>query len=247
MQSNEYILEMKRISKRYYALWQLDDVSFSLKKGEVHALVGDIGAGKSALAKIIAGLRAPDDGEILIDGKTVEWSGPEDAQAVGIEAIFPHIAHFPGLNVMEALFKGRGKAKTPFSRANRMALHQEAATLLARLAANFDTRAMVAELSDGQRQVVEIAKVLSANTRIIVLGQPSPPLQKREREVVYRAVENMREEGVSVVYVTHCLEEVYRIADRVTVLRFGSSIGCWNVADVDDAVLVPAITGYGSG
>jgi rhamnose transport system ATP-binding protein len=241
--NDNYILDFCHVSKSVPGVKALNDVRFSLAKGEIHALMGENGAGKSTFIKIITGVHRPDSGEFLVDGKAANIRGPLDAQALGIAAIYQHITCFPDISVMENIYMGHEKTTGPFNRIDWKTMAHEANKLLARLSANFDAGAIMGTLSVAQQQIVEIAKALSVNARIIIMDEPTAPLSNRESEDLYKITETLRDEGVSVILISHRFEDIYRLASRVTVFRDGTYINSWNIADVDNKALVAAMVG----
>ena len=242
-EDKHYILELRHITKTFPGVRALDDVHFTLKKGEIHALMGENGAGKSTFIKIITGVHAPDRGDFLIDGKPANVRGPLDAQAQGISAIYQHVTCFPDITVAENIFMGHEKIKSPFKRIDWKTMNREAGELLAQLDAKFDARAIMGTLSVAQQQIVGIAKALSTNARILIMDEPTAPLSNRESEDLYRITENLKQKGVSVIFISHRFEDMYRLADRVTVLRDGKYINTWDIGDVDNHTLVTAMVG----
>jgi rhamnose transport system ATP-binding protein len=239
----ENILELRNIVKTFPGVRALDDVHFELRPGEIHALMGENGAGKSTFIKIITGVYKPDGGEFLIDGKNANVTGPLDAQATGIAAIYQHVTCFPDLSVAENIFMGHEKTRTPIKRIDWKTMNQKAAELLGQLDASFDSRAVMGTLSVAQQQIVEIAKALSSNARIIIMDEPTAPLSNRESEDLYRITENLKKKGASIIFISHRCEDMYRLADRVTIFRDGKYINTWNIKDVDNHTLVVAMVG----
>jgi rhamnose transport system ATP-binding protein len=243
MANDNYILDLRHVSKSFPGVKALDNVSFSLAKGEIHALIGENGAGKSTFIKIITGVHRPDSGEFLVDGKAANIRNPLDAQALGIAAIYQHITCFPDISVMENIYMGHEKTTAPFNRIDWKTTYREANKLLARLNANFDAGAIMGTLSVAQQQIVEIAKALSVNARIIIMDEPTAPLSNHESEALYRITETLRDEGVSVIFISHRFEDIYRLAGRVTVFRDGAYINTWNIEEADNKTLVSAMVG----
>jgi rhamnose transport system ATP-binding protein len=239
----ENILELRTVSKTFPGVKALDNVHFELKGGEIHALMGENGAGKSTFIKIITGVYQPDSGEVFISGKPVAVRSPLDAQALGIAAIYQHVTCFPDITVAENIFMGHEKTAKPFGRVDWKTMNREAQKLLDQLDANFDSRAEMGSLSVAQQQIVEIAKALSANARIIIMDEPTAPLSNRECEDLYHITESLRNTGVSIIFISHRFEDMYRLADRVTVFRDGKYINTWNRADVVEHDLVVAMVG----
>jgi rhamnose transport system ATP-binding protein len=239
----EYILELRNVSKTFPGVKALEKVHFELRPGEIHALMGENGAGKSTFIKIITGVYKSDGGEIYIDGNPVDIKTPLDAQALGIAAIYQHVTCFPDISVAENIFMGHEKVRSPFKRIDWRLIRRKAAEFLEQLDANFDGRAVMGSLSVAQQQIVEIAKALSSNARIIIMDEPTAPLSNRESEDLYRITEGLKRKGVSVIFISHRFEDMYRLADRVTVLRDGRYINTWNISEVDNHTMVMAMVG----
>ena len=242
MPESEYILELRNITKTFPGVKALDNVQFQLKRGEIHALMGENGAGKSTFIKIITGVHAPDSGQIILDGKEVIFDTPNDAQAAGIAAIYQHVTCYPDLSVTENIFMGHERVGG-FGRLLWDEMHAEAAKLLGRLNANFSPRDMMGALSVAQQQMVEIAKAFSQNARIIIMDEPTAALTKSESEDLYRITEQLRDEGVSIIFISHRFEDMYRLASRVTVFRDSSYIGTWDVDGITNHDLIVAMVG----
>jgi len=239
----ENILELRNVSKTFPGVKALDGVHFELKPGEIHALMGENGAGKSTFIKIITGVYHPDSGEIFMNGMPVNIRTPLDAQALGVAAIYQHVTCFPDITVAENIFMGHEKTAKPFGRIDWKTMNSEAQKLLDQLDANFDSRAEMGSLSVAQQQIVEIAKALSANARIIIMDEPTAALSNRECEDLYHITETLRDKGVSIIFISHRFEDMYRVADRVTVFRDGRYINTWSMADVVEHNLVVAMVG----
>ncbi|MDR2369837.1 MAG: sugar ABC transporter ATP-binding protein [Treponema sp.] len=240
---SEYILELRNISKTFPGVKALNAVHFELRPGEIHALMGENGAGKSTFIKIITGVYEPDGGEFFIDGKPAVIRTPLDAQALGIAAIYQHVTCFPDISVAENIFMGHEKTTSPLKYIDWKTMNGEASRLLEQLDANFDSRTVMGTLSVAQQQIVEIAKALSANARIIIMDEPTAPLSNRESEDLYRITAGLKKKGVSIIFISHRFEDMYRLADRVTVLRDGKYINTWNIGDVNDHTMVVAMVG----
>jgi rhamnose transport system ATP-binding protein len=234
---------LRDITKTFPGVRALDGVRFELKRGEIHALMGENGAGKSTLIKVITGVYQPDSGEILLDGKSVAIRGPLDSQRLGIAAIYQHVTCYPDLSVAENIFIGHEKVN-PVTRGIRWKeLYARVAELLESLDADFDSKALMGNLSVAQQQIVEIAKALSSNARIIIMDEPTAPLTKRESEDLYRIAEGLRDRGVSIIFISHRLEDMYRLASRVTVFRDAHFVGTWDVDKISRDELIVAMVG----
>lgn len=240
---SDYILEMKGITKIFPGVKALDNVDFQLINGEIHALMGENGAGKSTFIKIITGVHTPDEGEMYLYGEKVEFKSPIDAQKHGIAAIYQHITCYPDLSVTENIFIGHEKVEKITNRILWRDMHSKAGQLLESLGANFDPITQMGALSIAQQQIVEIAKALSTNAKIIIMDEPTAALTKRESEELYRITEILKENGTSIIFISHRLEDMYRLADRVTVLRDAKYIGTWNVDEISNEQLIYSMVG----
>jgi rhamnose transport system ATP-binding protein len=215
------ILEMKHISKRFDMTQALADVSFALYPGEIHALVGENGAGKSTLIKIMTGIHRPDQGEILLDGRPVQIHNSREAQAHGISAIYQEPMVFPDLNVAENIFISH-RDRGFFVRWGK--LYSDAEAILAKLDVKLDVRMPARGLTLAAQQAVEIAKAISLDVRVLIMDEPTASLSAHEVAELFKIVRALRNQGVAVLFIGHRLEEVFEIADRVTVLRDGKLI-----------------------
>ena len=238
---SDYVLELQGITKIFPGVKALNQVHFQLKKGEVHALMGENGAGKSTFIKVITGVHKAEEGEMFLDGKKVEFRGPRDAQAAGIAAVYQHPTSYPDLTVAENIFMGHEKVKHGIVQWKQM--KTEATALLARLDADFGAGEEMGTLSVAQQQMVEIAKALSTNAKIVILDEPTAALTKNESEKLYKIVEQLRDSGVSVIFISHRFEDMYRLASRVTVFRDSHYIGTYDVDQITNADLIKAMVG----
>jgi len=233
---------MRHITKDYPGVRALDDVSFELRPGEVHALVGENGAGKSTLMKVLAGAVLRDAGEILVAGEPVEVTSPHDAMDAGVSVIYQEFNLVPYLSVAENIYLGR-EPKLPLGLVDWRSMRAGAAEALARIDARISPRAVISELSVAEQQMVEIARALSVDARVIVMDEPSATLTEHELDSLFAQIRSLKAAGVGIVYISHRLEEIFHIADRVTVLRDGHWIGTEDVADVDHASVVRMMVG----
>ena len=238
---SEYVLELKGITKIFPGVKALNNVQFQLKPGEVHALMGENGAGKSTFIKVITGVHRAEEGEMFLNGQKVDFKGPRDAQAAGIAAVYQHATSYPDLTVAENIFMGHEIIKNHMIQWK--AMNDEANKLLQQLNADFKATAEMGTLSVAQQQMVEIAKALSTNARIIILDEPTACLTKRESEELYRIVDKLKEEGVSIIFISHRFEDMYRLASRVTVFRDSQYIGTYDVDGITNADLIKAMVG----
>jgi rhamnose transport system ATP-binding protein len=215
------VLEMSHISKRFEATQALADVSLALYPGEVHALLGENGAGKSTLIKIMTGIHAPDAGTIVVQGQEITLRSAAEAQRHGIAAIYQEPAIFPDLNVAENIFIGHRK-RGALVRWRRM--YREAEAILGRLDARLDVRTLASGLTVAAQQAVEVAKAISLDVRVLIMDEPTAALSAHEVAQLFKQVRHLTESGVAVLFISHRLDEVFEIADRVTVLRDGRLI-----------------------
>ncbi len=230
-------LEMRRIRKSFAGNTVLSDVSITANAGEVLALLGENGAGKSTLMKILAGVHQPDDGEILIDGKTVKLANPLDSLKHGVAMIYQELSLAPHLTVAENIFLGREPANA-FGLINQKALYEKAAALLQEYGFKLDPRARVVSLSTAKRQLVEITRAIVEAKKVIVMDEPTSSLTSQEVEDLFRLIRDLKARGLAVIYISHRLEELDEIADQVTILRDGQAVyaGVWGELNTDQII-----------
>lgn len=233
---------MLNISKSFAGVQALKDVSIRCLPGQVHGLVGENGAGKSTLMKILAGAYLADAGEIIYKGERREQMSAGEIIDSGISIIYQELALVPQMSVAENIFLGR-EPQQAFGLLNLAELHQGAQELLARLGISLDTRMPVSELTVAQRQLVEIAKALSQNADLIVMDEPSAILAGSELDQLFRIIESLVEQGVTIIYISHRLDEVFRIADEVTVLKDGELVDTRPIEQLDRPTLVELMVG----
>jgi ABC-type sugar transport system ATPase subunit len=243
MSSNGAFLRMEAISKSFPGVQALQGVTFEVARGEIHALVGENGAGKSTLMKILTGALSRDQGGISLRGQPVEIDTPSDAQALGISMIHQELSLIPYLTVGQNIYLGREPRGRLPGFINWTALYDQAQELLDRLNVAVDARAEVAELRIAQQQMVEVAKALSLNADLIAMDEPTSALTERETDVLFDVMRSLRAQGVSLIFISHRLDEVFEIADRVTVLRDGQLIGTSPIAELDDDRVVRMMVG----
>jgi len=225
------IVEMKGIVKVFSHVKALKEVDFSVRKGEVHALLGENGAGKSTLIKILTGVYPKDGGEIVFDGNPVEIESRDDASKLGIACIFQEFSLIPTLSVTQNILLNKEKHR--FGILQKKAMRKEVDELIKRFDFPLNPDDIIETLSVAQKQMVEILKALSTNARLIVMDEPTASLSAKESEMLYRIIHQLRERQVSIIYISHRLEEVFALSDRITVLRDGSLVG---VVEHDDIV-----------
>jgi rhamnose transport system ATP-binding protein len=236
------ILEAKQIRKAFGAVQALKGVSFDLRAGEVHALIGENGAGKSTLIKILTGAVAPDSGEILLRGEPIVDNNPARARALGISVIYQQPALFPDLSVAENIALAAESSK-PWHKVDWRARRRHAANLLERIGSKVSPDIRAAELSMPEQQMVEIAKAVDANAQVLIMDEPTASLGDQDAANLFRLVSELRAKGTAIIYITHRFEELFLLANRVTVLRDGISIQTCSVAEVTNAELIRLMVG----
>jgi rhamnose transport system ATP-binding protein len=234
--------ELRGISKRFAATQALDDVSLDLLPGEVHALVGENGAGKSTLVKIVAGVHQPDSGTIWLDGQETQIQGPAHARSLGIAVVHQEPRLFPDLTVAENVFIGHAPSGR-FGTIDWRSLRREAASLFAQLDVRLDVGAPVRGLSMADQQLIEIAKSLSLDARVLILDEPTASLSAHEVERLFTIVRRLRDRGVAVLFVSHRLDEVFVLCDRATVFRDGRHVVTTPTTGLTTADLVRHMVG----
>jgi ribose transport system ATP-binding protein len=234
----EFVLEMKNVTKRFPGVLALNNVQLDLRPGEVHCLVGENGAGKSTLMKILSGAQPLDSGEIILSGEPVNITSPHNAQQLGISMIYQEFNLSPYLSVAENIFLGREPriGSTPFINWRKM--YDDAREILGRIRVDLDVRKPVNECSVAQQQMIEIGKAISFNSKIIVMDEPSATLTDHELRALFDLIKNLRRQGIGLIYISHRLEEIFEIGDRVTCMRDGEYVGTHKVCDVtrDDII-----------
>ncbi|MDR0718799.1 MAG: sugar ABC transporter ATP-binding protein [Treponema sp.] len=233
----EIILEMKNISKRFGGVHALDNVSLTLRRGEVHALVGENGAGKSTLMKILIGLYSPDSGKILLNGKDAAFKTVRDAQEAGISMIFQEFNQVKVLSVMENIYLGR-EPKTKTGSVDFKKMYANSSSLLKELGVDLDPKTKIRDLTVAKHQLVEIVKAISLNAGIIIMDEPTSALSKNEIEYLLSTIRILRDQGKCIVYISHKMEEIFAVCERVTVLRDGKFIHTGSVSDVSEKDLI---------
>lgn len=238
---SDVFLELSHITKYYPGVKALNDVSVELKKGEVHALVGENGAGKSTLIKILAGAVEPNGGEIILNGKHYEKMTPQSAKELGVEVIYQEFNLMPSLSVAENIFCGSYMGNGVII--SRKKMEQEAEKILRDMGLFISPGVLVKNLSVAYMQVVEIAKAISRNAEILVMDEPTAPLTNAEVEILFQVIGRLKEKGVTIIYISHRLNEIFQIADRITVLRDGNKIATHNTVDVSRKQLIYEMVG----
>jgi rhamnose transport system ATP-binding protein len=236
------LLRLNSVTKSFLAVRALKDVSFDLRAGEVHALLGENGAGKSTLIKVITGAHQPDSGTLEIRGERVEHLKPAIAHKLGIACIYQQPALFSELSVAENIALAL-EPPSPFRRVRWRDRRERATELLRRVGAEIDPETEVRELSMPEQQLVEIAKAIGAGARILIMDEPTASLTQTEVRLLLGVVRELRDSGVGIIYISHRLDEIFQVADRVTVLRDGESVRTQDVTEIDEAGLIRLMVG----
>lgn len=237
----ETILRMKGIRKRFPGVQALDGVSFDLQAGEVHVLIGENGAGKSTLMKILSGIYPKDEGSIFLAENEVTIGSPRDAIRQGVVMIHQELAPIPEMTIAENIFVGREPARLGVVQAKK--LNENAAELLQRLECNLDPAALMRTLSVAHMQMVEISKALSFEPRVIIMDEPTSAIGEDDVDHLFSVIRKLKEQGVGIVYISHKLNEIYRISDRITVLRDGRNVVTKKTSEVDRNELISLMVG----
>jgi ribose transport system ATP-binding protein len=235
------ILEFQDVRKHFGGVKAVDGVSFSIAPAEVHAIVGENGAGKTTLMNVVAGVYLPDAGRILMHGEPYSPNSPRDARARGISIVFQELALFPSLSVAANIFMG--KEMMHRSGLDHKAMREQAQATLKRMGVELSVSELVTDLSVGQQQWVEIARALTDRAKVLILDEPNSALNVAETEALFESIRHLRGEGITVIYISHRLEEVFQIADRITVMRDGQYIGTWGTAQTNISEIVAAMVG----
>lgn len=237
------LLELRSISKQFPGVVALADVSFDLRPGEVHVLVGENGAGKSTLVKILSGIYQPDTGEIVLDGQTVTMRDPHAAQSLGISTVHQELNLVPHLDVGTNIFLGREPVRGPGGLVDYPAIYRAARQQLAELGIRIDPRRKVKTLGIAMQQMVEIAKALVARARVLILDEPTAAITAEEAEQLFRIVDQLRARGTGIILISHHLEDATRAGDRVTVLRDGRRVATLPMAETTPRDLIRLMVG----
>jgi rhamnose transport system ATP-binding protein len=241
MSTKQPVVRVQHISKSFGGVHALQDVHFEILAGEVHAILGENGAGKSTLIKILTGVHQPDAGEIFLDGRPVHFGGTRDAQEQGIAAIYQEPSLFPDLDVAENIMVGRQPVRRWSLDWKRM--YREASDLLDRLGLAIDPKTKARNLSVAQQQIVEIARALSINAKVLIMDEPTSSLTQREVDELFAIVRQLRDRGTAVVFISHRLEELFTLADRVTILRDGTYVDTRDIKGTTSEDLIRMMVG----
>lgn len=235
------VIRMEHIHKSFGGVHALNDVRIDVYAGEVHAILGENGAGKSTLIKTMTGVHQPDSGEIILHGEPVTFGGPREAQQQGIGAIYQEPSLFPDLDIAENIMAGRQPTRA--GRIDWAAMYREARNLLEQLGVRLDPRTKARNLSVAQQQTVEIARALSLNAQLLIMDEPTSSLTVTEVEELFRIIRQLREAGTAIIFISHRLEELFAVADRVTILRDGHYVATRDIDGVKTEELIQMMVG----
>ena len=238
---NNYILTLKNITKEFPGVKALDDVTINIERGTIHGLVGENGAGKSTLIKVLAGIYQPNKGEIILDGKPCRFNSPIEARRAGISVVHQEIKLAEPLSVAENMFLGNVQLKNGL--VDWKGMRRRAREIVEDLGMDIDINAQVSSLTVAKKQIVEIMHAINNNSRILIMDEPSAVLTDRELEVMFRIVKQLRVEGITIIYISHRLDEIFGLCSNVSVLRDGCHIDTIPVASVDRQGLINMMVG----
>ena len=240
----EYKLELRGVCKSFPGVKALDNVQLSLRPGTVHALMGENGAGKSTLMKCLFGIYKMDAGEIILDGEKVEINNPDEAMKKGIAMVHQELQPVPARSVAENMYLGRFPTKCgPLKVIDHKKMYEDTAKWLKEVKMDFDPKAQLGSLSIGQMQSVEIAKAVSQQAKVIIFDEPTSSLSDNEVEALFRIMNDLRDKGVAMVYISHKMDEIKRIADDITVMRDGTYVGTWPAAEMTTDQIITKMVG----
>jgi ribose transport system ATP-binding protein len=242
--SRDDLLRMRGINKSFPGVVALNNVDFTLKKGEVHVLMGANGAGKSTLVKVLSGAYRKDAGEIWLAGKDVEYFDTRQARELGIAIIYQTFSQVLHLSIMENLFLGREKTKYGLVDFKQMRSDAEAAIM--RIGLSVDVSTLISDLGIAQRQMVEIAKALSLDAKVVIMDEPTSALTRKETEMLFSLIRGLKARGIGIIYISHRIDELRQIGDRVTVMRDGKIVGTHRIDDVKTSELITMMVGKNS-
>lgn len=238
---NNYILTLKNITKEFPGVKALDDVTINIERGTIHGLVGENGAGKSTLIKVLAGIYQPNKGEIILDGKPCRFNSPIEARRAGISVVHQEIKLAEPLSVAENMFLGNVQLKNGL--VDWKGMRRRAREIVEDLGMDIDVNAQVSSLTVAKKQIVEIMHAINNNSRILIMDEPSAVLTDRELEVMFRIVKQLRDKGITIIYISHRLDEIFGLCSNVSVLRDGCHIDTIPVASVDRQGLINMMVG----
>lgn len=241
----EYLLELKGVCKSFPGVKALDNVQLSLRPGTVHALMGENGAGKSTLMKCLFGIYKMDAGEIYMNGEKITIKDPDEAMKYGVAMVHQELQPVPARSVAENMFLGRFPTKKfgPLQVIDHKKMNEETAYWLKEVKMDFDPKAMLGDLSMGQMQSVEIAKAVSHQAKVVIFDEPTSSLSDNEVEALFRIMNDLRDKGVAMVYISHKMDEIKRIADDITIMRDGTYVGTWPASELTTDQIIAKMVG----
>ena len=242
---SEYLLELKGVCKSFPGVKALDNVQLALRPGTVHALMGENGAGKSTLMKCLFGIYKMDAGEIYMNGQKIQVDNPDEAMKLGIAMVHQELQPVPARSVAENLFLGRFPVKKigPIQMIDHKKMYEDTAYWLHEVKMDFNPKAMLGDLSIGQMQSVEIAKAVSHQAKVVIFDEPTSSLSDNEVEALFRIMNDLRDKGVAMVYISHKMDEIKRIADDITIMRDGTYVGTWPAAELTTDQIIAKMVG----
>lgn len=242
---SEYLLELKGVCKSFPGVKALDNVQLALRPGTVHALMGENGAGKSTLMKCLFGIYKMDAGEIYMNGQKIQVDNPDEAMKLGIAMVHQELQPVPARSVAENLFLGRFPVKKigPIQMIDHKKMYEDTAYWLHEVKMDFNPKAMLGDLSIGQMQYVEIAKAVSHQAKVVIFDEPTSSLSDNEVEALFRIMNDLRDKGVAMVYISHKMDEIKRIADDITIMRDGTYVGTWPASELTTDQIIAKMVG----
>jgi rhamnose transport system ATP-binding protein len=241
--SQQPILRLENICKSFAGIHALRDAEIELVPGEIHALIGENGAGKSTLIKVVTGVHQPDSGQMYFQGQAVSFHDTRSAQRCGIAAIYQDLNLFPDLNIAENIFMGHMPVDPKTRAVDWKKMYRQAGEILDSLGVDLDPKSQVFGLSIAQQQMVEIAKALSLNAKVLIMDEPTSTLTLKETDELFRIARQLRDAGTSIIFISHRLEELFEISDRVTVLRDGQYIGTREISEITENDMIQMMVG----
>ena len=243
--AEQYRLEMVGVSKSFPGVKALDGISLKVRPGTVHALMGENGAGKSTLMKCLFGIYKMDEGKVFIDGEQVNIANPDEALKKGLAMVHQELQPIPDRSIAENMYLGRYPMKGvgPLRMIDHKKMNEEAEKWLRNVKMDFDPKMKLGTLSIGQMQSVEIAKAVSQNAKLVILDEPTSSLTDNEVEALFRIIRDLKSRGVSMIYISHKMAELRQISDDITIMRDGTYVGSWKMADISDDEIVKQMVG----
>lgn len=236
------ILQLKAIEKRFGGVHALENINLTIKKGEIHGIVGENGAGKSTLMKILAGTYQPDSGQIFMEDEEINFENPHQAHAAGINIIYQEFFAFPALNVAANVFAGKELFHSGFF-LDEKEMRERACEVFNRIGVNINVDATVGKLSVADQQIIEIAKALVFEGKVVIMDEPNSALTDKETQALFEIINRLKKQGITILYISHRLEEVFQICDRITVLRDGKYMGTWKKNETEIPFIISKMIG----